>query len=131
MKKILKIVTLFFLGIMALSPYFVNAKIDTGGSKLLENTADKAGYEASATTKTTLAENVGQILKFAMSFLGIIFTVLMVYGGFLWMTARGDSDQVDRAQKIISQSVIGLIIVVASYSISAYIVNFVFTGSAP
>ena len=41
------------------------------------------------------------------------------------MIARGDSDQVDQAQKIITQAVVGLIIAAASYSISAYVVSSV------
>jgi len=46
----------------------------------------------------------------------------MVYAGYLWMTARGESDQVDKAKKIIVQSIIGLVITVGAYSITAFVV---------
>lgn len=125
MKKIFKTAIFLLLSLAFFNPTIATAKIDIGSSTLLEDTGQEAGYDAQQTDETSFAENIGQVVQFAMSFLAVIFTVLMVYGGFLWMTARGDSDQVDRAQKIITQAVVGLIIAAASYSISAYVVSSV------
>ena len=56
-----------------------------------------------------------------MAFIGVIFFVLMIYGGFLWMTARGNEQQVEKAKDLIISAVIGLIIIFAAYAITMYL----------
>lgn len=73
---------------------------------------------------------VGRIIRVLISLLGIIFLVLMVYAGFLWMTARGESEQVDKAKNIIRQSIIGLIIVFLAYALTGFIINAVIQATA-
>ncbi len=64
---------------------------------------------------------IGKIIGVILSFLGVIFLLLMIYGGYLWMMARGNEEQVGKAKKIIVQAVIGVIIVLAAYAITAFI----------
>ena len=78
-----------------------------------------AGYSTTATYDGVL----GMILKTIFSLLGVFFLILMIYGGFLWMTDRGSSQQVEKAQKLITAAVIGMIIVLASYAISYFVLN--------
>ncbi len=68
---------------------------------------------------------IGRIIRTILGLLGIIFLVLMVYAGFLWMTARGESDPVDKAKDIIKQSIIGLIIIFLAYALTGFIINAV------
>ena len=105
----------FFLGVVS------NAYAIDLGNNLVKNAAEKAGYDKQ-TSDTTFAETLGGVVQTALSFVGIIFLSLMVYAGFLWMTARGETDQVDKAKKIIFQSIIGLAITVGAYSITAFVV---------
>lgn len=112
----------FFLGVVS-QAYAIDL-----GSNLTQTAAQKAGY-ANA-TNTSFAETLGTIVKVALSFVGIIFLSLMVYAGFLWMTARGETDQVDTAKKIITQSVIGLAITVGAYSITAFVVPAILSKTA-
>ncbi|KKR48602.1 MAG: hypothetical protein UT86_C0004G0088 [Candidatus Magasanikbacteria bacterium GW2011_GWC2_40_17] len=72
---------------------------------------------------------VGGIIEAALVLLGVIFLILMIYGGFKWMLARGESKEVDEAQDIIKRSIVGLIIVVAAYAIT-YFVVFYLTGAS-
>jgi hypothetical protein len=37
--------------------------------------------------------------------------LLLIYGGVFWMTARGNESQVDKAKNIITNSLVGLIII--------------------
>lgn len=113
----------FFLGVVS-HAYAIDL-----GENLVKDAAVDAGY-AAATTDTTFAETLGTVIKVALSFVGIIFLLLMVYAGFLWMTARGESDQVDKAKKIITQSIIGLAITVGAYSITAFIVPAILARTA-
>lgn len=94
--------------------------IDIGRS-LAGTAANEAGY-ALTTGETTLAETLGTVVKAVLSFAGVIFLSLMVYAGYLWMTARGEEAQIEKAQKMIRGAIIGLIITVGAYSITAFVV---------
>lgn len=84
--------------------------------------AQEAGKVAWGTTKT-LPEIAGIVISAILAMLGVLFLVLMIYAGYLWMTARGESKQVDSAKESLKNSLIGLIIVVASYAISNFILT--------
>jgi hypothetical protein len=64
---------------------------------------------------------VATVIKVILSLLALIFVSLMLYAGYLWMTAQGDSGQVDKARGIIMTAAIGLLIVVAAYSITSFV----------
>lgn len=66
---------------------------------------------------------VGNIIQVILGFLGIILVVLLVYAGFIWMTASGDSGKVQKAKDIIYQAVIGLLLTVGAYAISLFVIN--------
>ena len=63
------------------------------------------------------------VVKYLMTFLGIIAVVVILYGGFIWMTASGNEDKVAQAKKIIIAGAIGLVIVIAAYAIVNFVVN--------
>jgi hypothetical protein len=84
------------------------------------------GSTAGVTANSDLPSMIGSIINIALSFIGIILLGLILYAGFLWMTAGGDEDKVKKAQSYITNAVIGLIIVMASFAIS----NFVLTRLA-
>lgn len=67
---------------------------------------------------------IGLVIKSLLSFLGVIFFILILYGGFLWMTAQGKEDQIEKAKKIIMSSVIGVTIIFASYIITTIVFTF-------
>lgn len=61
------------------------------------------------------------LVKLMMTFLGIIAVIIMLLGGFKWMTAAGNEDKVAEAKKLIGAGIIGLIIILSAF----LIVNFV------
>jgi len=61
------------------------------------------------------------LVNVALTFLGIISLILIIYAGFLWMFAAGEEEEIEEAQDIIKGAVIGLVIVLASYGISHFI----------
>jgi hypothetical protein len=77
------------------------------------------GYD----TNTDIYQIIGTVISTALSLLGVIFIVLIIYGGIMWMTSEGDEGRVEKAQKIIREAVVGLIIVLAAYAISYFIIN--------
>jgi hypothetical protein len=83
--------------------------------------ADNLGI--SNTEITDPREMAVNIVKFFMTFLGIIAVVVILLGGFKWMTAAGNEDKVADAKKLLVAGMIGLAIIISAY----VIVNFVIT----
>lgn len=69
---------------------------------------------------------VGRIINIVLGFLGIVLLFYFLYGGFKWMTAGGDEDGVKEAKTMIRNAVIGLVIIMAAYALT----NFVLTQLA-
>lgn len=63
------------------------------------------------------------VIKAILSITGLIFLILMVYAGMLWMTARGDEGQVDKAKEIIQAAIIGLAVTVSAYAITVFVTS--------
>lgn len=82
-----------------------------------------------ALVQTNLTLTIAQFLSTAFSLLGIVFLVLLVYAGFLWMTSSGNEQQVEKAKKIITAAVIGMLIVLMSYSITKFVTRSVMTAT--
>lgn len=100
------------------------------GKELVKKAATGAGYDAAGTTETTLSQTLGGVVKGALTFVGVIFLSLMVYAGYIWMMARGQEDEIEKAQKIIRASVIGLVITLGAYSITNLVVEEVIKRTA-
>lgn len=72
---------------------------------------------------------VGRIINGMLGIVGILFVVLMVYAGFLYMTSRGDEQQVTKAKKLIIEAVIGLGITLSAYAITTFVVSNLVTAT--
>lgn len=120
-----KIICLLVMIITTFLPTTVLAlDLGTGGgtnTNYLESARNTSGYSKN-TTETSFASTLGLVVNVLLSFAGVIFMMLMVYAGYLWMTARGEEAKIDKAQNIIKSAVIGLIIAVGAYSITNLIV---------
>ncbi len=77
--------------------------------------------EDPSTAGSKLPQIIGQIFRTLLSILGLIFLILIVYGGMRWMLARGDSAEVNMAKEILIHAFIGLIIVIAAFSIVSFV----------
>jgi hypothetical protein len=88
----------------------------------------KGGTGFSATTKAAglsgtadIATIAGGLIRGLLGLVGVIFLLLMVYAGFLWTTAGGNQDRVDKAKKIIVAAVIGAVLVFSAYTITDFV----------
>lgn len=84
-----------------------------------------ATYGPQDTDQKDLVDVVVSIINFVLSLIGIIFLILVIYAGFLWMTAGGNDDQVGKAKKLIINSIIGIVIIVAAYAFTNFILEAV------
>ena len=105
----------FFLLVMMFAPGFAFA--DNYG---LDATAGAAGLPSGVDLPTVL----GNVIGTALSMISVLFFGLMLYGGIMWMTARGKSENTQKALDTIIAAIIGVVIVLAAYAIT----NFVFSN---
>jgi hypothetical protein len=74
-------------------------------------------------TQTDIRITIANIIRTAMGLLGIIAVLIVLYGGFKWMTAAGNDEQVQDAKKILIAGVIGLIIIVTAYAVATFVIS--------
>jgi cbb3-type cytochrome oxidase subunit 3 len=125
MKSLYKKTGLLFLTVFLLLPSFTLASFDFAAESGLKSTANETGH-----TKQTFFNNansleggVANIVFALLTLVGMIFLILLIYGGIFWMTARGNEQQAQKAKNIITSSVVGLAIVLLAYAISIFIVG--------
>ena len=76
-----------------------------------------------AISQTTFNSALLYIINFLLSFIGLLFFLLMLYAGYLWMTARGNDEQVQKAKKMIREAVTALIIILLARIITEFILT--------
>jgi len=74
-------------------------------------------------------EIVGRIINVALSFLGVIAVVIILLGGFKWMTAAGNEEKVTEAKKLLGAGIIGLVIILAAWAIAGFIINQIYSAT--
>ncbi len=87
-----------------------------------------AGREGEFQTQTGLGNRdprdiIGAVINVMLGFLGIIAVVLILLGGFKWMTAAGNEDKVAEAKKLMAAGVIGLVIVLAAFALAQFVLR--------
>lgn len=127
MKFFLSVIALFIVGLFVTSGPTLALDL---GMESAKNAAAGAGYDAAGTTETTLAQNIGSFIRAILTMSGVLFTCLVFYAGYLWMTARGDEAQVEKSKEIIRAGVIGLTISLAAFGITNLVMRMVTGNSA-
>lgn len=97
----------------------------TGGVDLGLNYATAIGL-GTQDVRTT----VSNVIKAFMGLLGIVAVVIILLGGFKWMTAGGNEEKVSEAKKLIISGIIGLIIIMSAYAIAQFVVNAIINGTS-
>ena len=84
----------------------------------LSETAGAAKLNTNGSVPTIAGNIIGGLL----SMISVLFFVLVLYGGIIWMTARGNSEKTEKALDTIIAATIGIIIIMGAYALT----NFVF-----
>jgi hypothetical protein len=70
-----------------------------------------------------IREGVMNVVTALLGFLGIIAILIILWGGFKWMTAAGNEEKVGEAKKILTAGIIGLVIIFVSYALAAFVIT--------
>lgn len=124
MAKLSALQTLLVSGLMILGALvFVaapaSAQISPENTGLVES-ARQAGYGEAA---VGLPDVIGRIINILIGLIGLILFLFVLYGGIMWMIAQGDPTKIGKAQGIILNAVMGVIVVLAAYAITNFVIT--------
>jgi hypothetical protein len=137
-RNIIKLLLIPFLSLVFLSPLSAANlndafKVDDGHVCLpsendrLDCTANAGGYNVASEEKAVTPEIIARTLvNVILSVLGIIFLIMTILSGVRWMLAGGNQEKVDKNKRSLTESVIGLAIILGAYAISYFVLFYVF-----
>jgi hypothetical protein len=70
-----------------------------------------------------LKSGLGELINVALGFLGIVAVIIILFGGFKWMTAGGNDEKVGEAKRLIIAGIIGLAIILSAYAITTFVLE--------
>lgn len=117
MKKILATLALFVM-LAPVTAVQAAGKLDLWGSKQGEIEGE-LGLNGKEDPRVLAAK----VINILLGFLGIIAVVLIITAGFKWMTAGGAQAKVDEAKKLMTNAVIGLIIILSAWALSNFVIE--------
>lgn len=113
---------LFMLGmVVAPQAALAQANVTEGdifGTKEIDD-ADNGIALGKASIQTTVV----RLINVALSLLGIIAVVIVLIGGFKWMTAGGNEDKVAEARKLIFAGIVGMAIILSAWAIARFVLS--------
>lgn len=118
-----KLLVATFLCAFVLLPALGSVSAQSGSDNTIIGGLEATNLNSTLGQQTDLKAMIGEVIKFLLGFLAIVFVILILYAGFTWMTAGGDSGKVDTAKKLIINAIIGVIIVLAAYGITHFIIQ--------
>jgi len=119
----------FFLAISTvLFGGITSAYANLDGMKSSLDTAGASLKPATGSSGTYIPVIVGNLINYVLAMIGVLLLVYLIYAGFLWMTAGGDEGKVKTATAMIRNSIIGLLIIVASFVIADFVLGALIAG---
>ena len=113
-KQLIRRVAATAAAIAVLAPLAAIAAVDTGS---------ELGATFGLGTGTDVKQAIINIVGFLLTFLGLIAVVIILYGGFQWMTSAGNEERVTSARSTLTAGLIGLIIILAAFAITQFVIN--------
>ncbi len=86
----------------------------------LDDTAKEAGLMGAGSNLPTV---LGTVIGAGLSMISVVFFVLIVYGGIMYMTARGDSSRTEKGVSTIIAATVGIVIVMGAYALTNFVFN--------
>ncbi len=87
------------------------------------DTASDVATTAGYSTTQSLLGTIGTIISVVLGLLGVIFLILLIYSGWVWMTAGGEEEKINKAKRILINAVVGLVITLSAYAIASFLLN--------
>ncbi len=122
---VLSLGTIALMGVQDASAQALTAGELFGGDVDGDEFASTAGLG-----EANLVDTIAQIIRIALGFLGVISVVIILLGGFKWMTAGGNDDKVKKAKQLLFSGIIGLVIIISAYAIASFVIDSIVSATS-
>ena len=123
MKKYFQVLFFIFGLFFIFNNVFAAPLLDLSGSgdpdDMVKELSRNAGIDYSS--NNNVGSVMATVIKAFLSLLGLLFIILVILGGYYWMTAGGDETKMTKAKDTLKKAIIGLIIIVSAYAITAFV----------
>jgi amino acid transporter len=123
-KKLLSLVIPFAMVALLVLPLLASAGNDGGLDLGTSEVAEHIGL-GTQDIRVTIAS----IIRYAMGLLGIVAVVIILVGGFKYMTAMGNDEEIKKAKKLIFSGIIGLVLILTSFAIASWVLSTLQTAT--
>lgn len=129
MIKKITILLIFFLFVFGFFSFAETASLSDVAMSQVDSAASEQGAGLGV-TKDPQAFIV-DIINILLGIVGVVFTGLIFYGGMVYLTAQGEEEKVKKGAGIVKASVIGLLVVLASYAIVLFVSSMINEANVP
>ncbi|MCX6795955.1 MAG: Ig-like domain-containing protein, partial [Candidatus Falkowbacteria bacterium] len=121
-----KLLLIFAVGLLLLIPviYVLAASTDLGLN-------EAANIGLPDTGGRDIKQLLVDIVRYFLSFLGLVAVIVIIYGGWLWMTSGGNQFRLSNAKKVLTNAIIGLIIIIFAFVIVSWVANWIIGTISP
>jgi amino acid transporter len=119
-KKRIKQILMWIIGLWWLNPRLTQAQLINNATEINKQ-ANALRLNSGFTANVSLGGVMAYIIEGFLALLGVIFIILIIIAGYDWMTARGEEEKVNKSKKTIERAIIGLLIIIAAYTITAFV----------
>ena len=81
------------------------------------------GDAPNVAARGTLGQNVTLIINYFLGILGLVAVAFLIYAGILMVTAGGNDEQITKARKVIMYAVVGIVIILLSWTIVTFVAS--------
>jgi len=92
-----------------------------------QTVGEAGGYEAG--TDNSALYLVQTVISVFLGVIGVLLLVYLLYAGYNWMTAQGEEEKVTKAKDTIKRAIVGMIIIIAAYAISTFVMSRIEAGT--
>lgn len=120
-----------FVSVVGTNTAAAAAEAATSATGTISKGLSDAGKSTYGSSSLTLTEFIGNLIQALLTATGILFLVLTVWGGIIYMTAAGDGTKIKKAKDMIVSALVGLIIIIGAFALTSYVVDALSTAATP
>ena len=87
------------------------------------------GYDPTLTQQTNLRDFVVNAVNFVLGFLGLAAIIMIIYGGFMYVTAAGAEEKTTKGKKSVTYAIVGIVIILISFALVNTVIRGIGTGT--
>ena len=77
-----------------------------------------------------LPTTIASLIRVGLGLLGIVAVVIILIGGFKYMTSGGNDEKVKSARKVMTTGIIGLVIILSAFAIAQFVLSSIVTATS-